>query len=353
MSISHIRIRDFRNIRACELEPAAGVNLIVGGNGAGKTALLEAVYLIARGKSFRSSGARALVREGAAFLEVFAAIAAREGARHRVGVRAAKGARRIRVDGREETRASALARLVPVGLLVPQSHAVMDGGPEARRRLLDWGVFHVEQGYRDEVLRFRRTLRQRNLALKQGRRGAAAWEGALAESGERVHASRERYCAELNRILGRWGSRLLGRTLQVVLRSGWSEGAGALQDALGRRRERDLETGYTGAGPHRADLAIVMDGREVAQYASRGQQKMIIAALVLAQAQLLEQRRPGDLVLLVDDFPAELDRDWRGALWRGIEVLGCQAILTATELELFPRTASAVFHVEQGRVTCA
>jgi DNA replication and repair protein RecF len=353
MSITSLRIRNFRNIEACELAPRAGINLLVGPNGAGKTALLEAVYLLARGKSFRSAGSRPLVMEGADRFEVFGRVGSDPARLHRIGIQAGRGERRIRVDGREEGRASTLARLLPVGVLVPQSHALLDRGPEGRRRLLDWGVFHVEHTYRDEVQRYGRALRQRNLSLKADPRVAAAWEPALAAAGERITLRRQLYVEELNRRLPGWSARLLGREVRVAFRRGWREGAESLEHALRAGREGDTERGFTRVGPHRADLQILIGGREASLFGSRGQQKMTIAAMLLAQAELLEERRPGELVLLVDDFPAELDRDWRWMLWEAIEGLGAQTLMTATETALFPGKSEALFHVEHGRVTGA
>jgi DNA replication and repair protein RecF len=350
MSISRLRIRNLRNIECCELEPGPGMNLVLGGNGAGKTAVLEAVFLLARGRSFRESGPRPLVREGCETFEVFGNIQSEGEPAHRLGISGGRSERRIRLDGRDTARASALAGVLPVGILVPQSHGLIDRGPEQRRRLLDWGVFHVEPDYRRLAVEYSRALRQRNRALKEDPRQAVAWEAALAAGGEGLTRHRASYVEELNRALPHWSRALTGQVVRLSFRPGWASGSEGLGEALKRSRGRDLRAGYTGAGPHRADLGVLMDERPAQRYASRGQQKMVVASILLAQAAMIQSRRPGELVLLVDDFPAELDRQWRESLWDALEAAGCQVLLSATELELCPKRAARLFHVEQGRI---
>ncbi len=267
----------------------------------------------------------------------------------RVGVGVRKGVRRIRLDGRDERSAAAVAQVVPVSLLVPQSHGILDRGPGYRRRLLDWGVFHVEPEYGAEARTYARALAQRNSALKEGGKDATTWEGVLAEHGDRIQERRLGYLHELNGALASVSKNLLGEDVIVELDRGWSARKMGLRDALEYSRSLDRRRGYTTVGPHRADLLITLGGRRAERFASRGQQKLVIAAIVLAQASVAQRKRQGDMVLLVDDFAAELDPQSRKAFWGQIRSAECQTLITAIDVKDLPEPEGVrVFHVEHG-----
>ncbi len=259
--------------------------------------------------------------------------------------------RRLRIDGREERSLSALARTLPLNILVPQSHQLLELGPEYRRRMLDWGVFHVEPAYGDLARRYFRALRQRNSALKGEVRAAWVWERTLGDLGEQVAERRDAYVRKLNLELEGLGERLCKHPVQLELRRGWGGSWSTLGEALKAFRGTDVRSRCTTAGPHRADFSVVIAGRRADRFASRGQQKMAIAAVMLAQAKMVRGCRRGAGLLLVDDIGAELDKEARKDLWDEIRGMGGQALLTVTDERDVPAEPGLkVFHVEQGLI---
>lgn len=351
MSLTRFKVDGVRCLRDVDIELGPGRNYVFGPNGAGKTSLLESIHLLGRGRSFRTRRTARLVQRGRDGLTVHGSVDS--GGRSRpVGVAFTERKLTVRVDGRDEGTAS-LARALPVYVIDPRLHQLIEAGPSERRRFLDWGVFHVEHSYLGLWRQYRRLLGQRNAALKRGATGEqlTAWTTPLIELGERITGLRERYVEGLAADIGMIGGRLLGRDVQVSYFRGWREGLD-LAEALREARERERERATTPVGPHRGDLVIRVDGAPARDEVSRGQQKLIVAALVLAQLDRLETAEARRSVLLVDDPAAELDDASLGRLLDEVYARPAQLVVTALSAEAlggaardFPR-----FHVEQGRV---
>jgi DNA replication and repair protein RecF len=323
-------------------------NYIFGSNGAGKTSLLEAIYLLGRGRSFRTRQNRRLIQHGQRRFSVFAEQQTESGPR-RLGVALGQGGLDVRLDGEPARGMTALARVLPVHVIEPNIHRLIEGGPRERRRFLDWGVFHVEHLYLDNWRRFRRILGQRNAALKQGQ-AVAVWDDALIEAAETVHSARVSYAEALTGALAGVGEGLLGTEIEVEYRSGWSRDL-TMREALEGSLQKDRTIGLTHIGPHRADLRVMMNARGVREEVSRGQQKLIAAALILAQIRVFASHRGDGGVLLVDDPAAELDQAALDALLTAMQGLPAQLLLTGlSEARLPPAGGCPVFHVEQGKV---
>jgi DNA replication and repair protein RecF len=213
-------------------------------------------------------------------------------------------------------------------------------------------VFHVEPGYLDAWKSYRRVLSQRNAALK---RAAASvelrpWSAALADAGVVVDASRRRYLERLAPFVGDFGRRLLDRPLSLEYRCGW-DGEQRLDELLAAAEPRDRQNGSTEAGPHRAEIVLRLDERRVQDEASRGQQKLTAAALILSQVAVESAERPQRSVLLVDDPAAELDARSLERLMVAIADLSAQLVFTAlTPEHLVPEAGFPTFHVERGEV---
>jgi len=237
--------------------------------------------------------------------------------------------------------------------LGPDSHELIEGGPSGRRRLLDWGVFHVERGYLETWQRYRRSLGQRNTALKGAATPAPelrAWTTGLIEAGEEMDRLRAAYVASLGERVAEQGRALLGGELTLEYRRGWPPDQ-RLADALASSEARDRLSGHTELGPHRADIGVYVDGRKVETVASRGQQKLVAAALILGQEQVLSAANGAKGLLLVDDPAAELDRDALGRLIARLARVESQLIFTGlAPIELPPDLNCAQFHVERGQV---
>ncbi|MFP4614581.1 MAG: DNA replication/repair protein RecF [Thiohalorhabdus sp.] len=350
MVIQRLQIGAFRNISSARLDPAEGVNRLVGVNGAGKTSVLEAIHFLASGRSFRRGGPDTLRQNGDGEAVLSARIVDRS--EHALGVRLGEGSREIRLDGVNVPGFSALAGVLKTIHYTPEGHRLASGGPRERRRFLDWGLFHVEPAYLDLARRYHRTLQQRNRWLKAGPGGPDPWASQLAASGEEINQRREAYVARLEgkvqEIFGELGG---AGELTMRLERGWPEALG-LAEALERDRRRELDT--TRVGPHRADLRLILDGSPARERASRGQQKIILLALRLAQLALALEVSGEVPVFLFDDVGSELDPERRRAAMDLLERYGRQVFVTSTEEALCPLpssgTPAATFRVHEGTI---
>lgn len=349
MTLRSLEIEGFRCLRQATLEFNEARSYVFGPNAAGKTSLLEAAYFLARGRSFRTRDAKTLVPWGEHQL-ILRGTVDNQAQQQRIATSLIDGRREWRLNG-ESTKAMALATALPVLVIDPTIHRLIEGGPDGRRKFLDWGVFHVEPSYLDSWRRYRRALGQRNAALKaDGRRSLPAWDHELAALGEALDGYRGAYLERLNGYLSSIGQRLLGFELHCAYRRGWSQEID-LAGALAKARQKDLERARTSVGPHRAELNVLLEGGLVREQASRGQQKLVAAALTLAQTALLAAQLERQPLLLVDDPAAELanpllDR-FLGQLWEA----PAQLIITGLDRALLPHDPGhPVFHVEQGQV---
>jgi len=351
LPLSRVRITTLRCLREVELALHPRRNYIFGPNGAGKTSLLEGMFVLGRGRSFRTRQMRRLVSHGAEGFAVFGE-AGVEGAIRRLGVAYRSGRLEKKIDGQPAVGMAQLASLLPVHAIDPSMHAIVEGGPSERRRFLDWGVFHVEPEYLEAWKNYRRVLSQRNASLKRVAADAELrpWSTALAEAGAAVDESRRRYLDRLGPLVSAFGERLLGRPLALDYRRGWPAEQ-RLEDALAAAEPRERQTGSTEAGPHRAEIVLRLDERRVQDEASRGQQKLTAAALILSQVAVESAERPQRSVLLVDDPAAELDGGSLERLLAAIDDLPAQLVFTALTAEhLAPGPGFPAFHVERGEV---
>ena len=355
MILSELSLRDFRCIEQAELSLHPGRNLIWGGNGSGKTSLLEAIFLLGRGRSFRTRNSERLVRHGQERLVVFGRTESlgpeASGFVHAVGVEVdRKEGTRARIDAAPVESLADLSRVFPVQVIDPEIHKLIEEGGRRRRRWLDWAVFHVEPQFADWWVRYGRAVRQRNAALRQRGGGTRPWDVEVAALGERISEARREV---VERMQPYWREVIAGLDCPVgelQYFRGWGA-QHSLSEALAASRVRDELRGLTHAGPHRADVVIRVGGRPAREVLSRGQQKLMAVALTLAQLRLLKGMSGTTPTLLLDDPAAELDAEHLGYFVRQIAPLGCQLVITS----LHPETAAfgapdRVFHVEQGRV---
>ena len=348
MPLNRLKVGFFRCLTEVELALDPRQNYFFGPNGAGKTSLLEAVHVLGRGRSFRLRQNKRLIQYDARGFTVFGEVRSRDRS-HKLGIRVDAGGRKLRLDGQSAPAMTEMAQILPVFVIEPSVHFLIEGGPGKRRRFLDWGVFHVEQGYIPAWRRYRRVLGQRNAALRAGQ-DAGSWDQVLVSAGMQVTSARERYVEELRKALEGLGEAMLGLPLEVNYRPGWRADS-TLKGALRQSRQRDRQAGATQVGPHRAELEIRLGDRGVREEISRGQQKLAAAALVLAQVRVLAEAKGHGGTLLVDDPAAELDESALGALLAVLEALPAQLIITGlTEASLAGSPPRSRFHVEQGRV---
>ncbi len=352
MPITRFAAQNFRCLESIEFEPDPSYTLIWGANASGKTSILEALAYLGRGKSFRSSQTAHLVRHGERAFVLYGEVE-KSGRVTKLGVRNSRDGLEVRVDGDNEGGVAALAAALPLQVIDPAVHHLVSGGPDERRRFLDWIVFHVEHDFLDTWRRFRRTLKQRNAALKEpgGHTDLSAWDAEFVALGERVDAARRRTFDAAHNAMLRQGEALLGTRVGFEYMPGWNQGV-SLAEALDAARDRDWQHGTTHAGPHRADIRLLYDERQARRLVSRGQQKLLSSAMILAAGETVQQAIDRPLLLLLDDPAAELDRASLKRLMARVVALGCQVIVTSLEHGTveFP-TTPAVFHVEHGRLS--
>lgn len=347
--LAELSIESLRSIASARMALSARSNLIYGANGAGKTSLLEAVFLLGRGRTFRHRSTDRLIRRGDPLARVVGRVR-QDGLQHTLGVEVAEGATRARVDGQTPPTLAELARLFPVQILDPELHSLIEEGPSVRRRWLDWTVFHVEPAFTGTWQRYRRALQQRNAALASADGSLAAWDDRLVEEGERLAQFRRDAIAALEPGWHAVCSDLVGLEIQMTYQAGWERGT-SLRDALTRALPRDRDRQTTSVGPHRAEVALRLGGRAARDVLSRGQQKLAGASLVLCQLEYLKAAFGVVPTLLVDDPSAELDHARLDAFIARVMAIGGQMIVTALskDFRLFGQPET-VFHVEQGAV---
>ncbi|WP_111415267.1 DNA replication/repair protein RecF [Billgrantia lactosivorans] len=355
MLIDRLAFSGLRNLGTLDFTPAPGINLIVGRNGSGKTSLLEGLHILGMGRSFRTRQLKHAITHDADEMTLFARLCGEPALP--VGVRRARDAAEleIRMAGERVSRLARLIEALPLQLVNPDAFRLLEGSPAGRREFLDWGVFHVKHDFYDAWRRAKRALKHRNALLRHGRmdaNGLAAWEQELAVWGERVDALRREWMASFVPVFEETLGGLLDLPeLSLRYSRGWDKQR-PLREVLEGNRATDQLMGFTQHGPQRADLRIRLGRRAAVEVLSRGQQKLVVSALKLAQGRLLERMTGHGCLYLVDDLPAELDAEHRRVFCRLLESMRCQAFITGVEHDALvgpwqSHTPLAVFHVKQ------
>ena len=360
MRLASLEVKNLRCLREIpELLPHPEFNLITGANAAGKTTFLEAIDLLARGRSFRSHQPKELITKGEKEYLLRGRVDSGGGEEKAIpfilSQRRTAEKLELRCDGEPIKGLSDLAPRLAVQAIHPDSHALVHGPPARRRAWLDWGVFHVEPEYRRRWASYQRALKQRNAALKGRDGNPERWDPPLIEAGEALTAMRQRYLEEIRDPLEGFAQILLsGLTLETSYLPGYDESAG-LAESLAAGLKASCESGQTTTGPHRAELSLALGGMPATRIASRGQSKLLSCCLLLAQVALFQELRDENCILLFDDLSAELDEQHLGCLLEALSASEAQLFATRVRdepLERFPeRTQGRVFHVEQGVIS--
>lgn len=356
MHFEKLRIQNLRCLVDVAIELDPGINVFVGSNGAGKTSLLESVFLLSHARSFRSGSKDALTRLGAPQLTVFAELRRRDASLQRMGLGREGGRWQARLD----SSSISLGKLVEECAVVcfdPGSHALISGPAEERRRFLDWGVFHVEHEFLPLWHRYQRALKQRNSLLRNAPASSddlfEPWESELSVTAHRIDEQRENYLRLLRASLGGYTSRLLPElgASEFRYRRGWAEGT-TLMDQLRDSRVRDVGRGHTTLGAHRADWSLGFEAAPQREHFSRGQEKLVATACLLAQANLYAETTGEWPVVCLDDLASELDLPHQVSVVGELVHARAQILVTGTDM---PRalidTLKQTFHVEQGQLT--
>lgn len=355
MSLSKLDIYAVRNIQQQSIIPSPAINLIVGDNASGKSALIEAIFILGRAKSFRCSAIKSVINFKQNHLLVSAQTQRANGGRLQLGIQMDGKTIEIHINQQAKQSRSDLAYALPLQLIHPKSYEVLDGGSQLRREFLDWGVFNQDDNFLPVWRRFKKALSQRNALLKIRRpEQLNVWDKELVYYGTIVNGCRQRYLEKFKPVFSRIAGNFLALDeLDLKLVSGWDV-TRELEQVLRDDRDKDLRYGFTHSGPHRGDFQLLVNNRLAKDFVSRGQLKLLVMSLKLAQVQLLVNEQNQSGCLLIDDFAAELDAINRAKLLRYLADMACQVFITATEMQDFGDLSQIkdykMFHVEHGTI---
>ena len=359
MYLKSLSLRSVRNYRRLDLDLSPGMNLFYGENAQGKTNLLEAVCLLASLRSFRGVKASSVIFWGEKDCSISgeAAPSGHGGQKRsrRLQVGLVKGGRKVLIDGKRPTGAGEYLLALKVASFSPDDLFLVKEYPSSRRRFIDRSIFHMQPAYLDLVNECRAAVKQLNSAMKaRDKKVVEAWEEVLAPLAAEVHMRRRARVEELSgraallyeKTLGGGG---LGLAYRSPVKGDDKAGlTGSYHAMLEKKRDEGMKRGYCLVGPHTDDLVISISGREMRNTASRGQSRLALLALVLADSELYAEKRGRKAVLLLDDVASELDGRRKDALMEYVSGAG-QALLTSTDPALTKGRKGAVYKVEQAQ----
>lgn len=357
MHITQFQVEHFRNLASQLVPLSPQINLITGTNGAGKTALLEAIYFLGRQRSFRTNQLPALIQQDKSYFRLIAKTADPD---HQIGLERRVGADKklsflLRLDRETQKSPAKLAKIVPTIAITSRSFQLIDAGPVHRRQFMDYGAFHFSDSFFTQWKIYQKALKNRNAALKQQMPRAVvdSFSAALIPAGESVHTSRKACFAALKPLLTKHLIALnFPYAVTIRYTPGWNT-EHDLADSLHRHFDYDFRLRHTRYGPHRADIKLAIDGGSADHRLSRGQQKTLILAMHLAQIDLIGQYGNAEPLLIFDDIAAELDIERRNLVLAYLANLHCQMFFSATEPELFDadiRQRASLIQLQNGQI---
>ncbi len=359
MHIKSLSVHNFRNLQPSRLHFSSQLNIIYGDNAAGKTSILEALFILGHGRSFRTSRHNKLINYDQDSFTLYSELLSKN-LSHRLGIqRFRNNDVRIRLDQDNLTKLSDLVSLAPIQILAPEHYELITKGPSGRRKLLDWGVFHVEHSFLKRWQDCQRIILQRNKMLKKSNsyKDIEVWDKQLVPLSEQISRYRLEYCSLLSPYFKKIVSEFLPDIeLSLEFYQGWQDKE--LAEVLYQQYPKDKKLGYTQATIQKADIKILSGKHLAADYLSRGQQKLVTTALKLAQLNLAQQKGHQYPVFLLDDIGAELDEAHQQMLLNFLanQPVEQQIFITCVHLDplksLINRYNNArLFHVEHGAVS--
>jgi DNA replication and repair protein RecF len=355
MRLKQLEIQNFRNIENALLTPVQGVNLIIGDNASGKTSLLEAIYYLSHVRSFRTQHVTDLILRQCPYLQLVATIETIEKQTIPLGIRRSRNKSQIRVNKQPVKRVSDIAAQFPVLAIHPDSYKLITGSASQRRQYLDWGVFHVEHGFFQAWQRFKKSLAQRNAALKSKQKFDVCqlWNKEINNTAHYIDQLRQQYFDKLLPYFNLLTKQFfVGDSIDIEYKRGWPVDR-QLIELLEENIQKERLRGYTGFGPQRAEITIKVNNQSAQTCISRGQQKTLVALMRLAQAMQFTEATNKPCVLLYDDLSAELDEKHRAQILEVLSTMDIQLFLTAIEehqINLSAWPVKKMFHVEHGKL---
>ncbi len=344
MRFKSLKLENFRNYADQTLGFDEKLNLFLGSNAQGKTNLLEGLFVMGLGKSFRTNNDKEMIGFGGDIARASSVVIDEDGSETSIEIAYGKEGKLIKVDGIKLDRSIDLLENVYIVVFSPDDLKIIKEGPDNRRRFLDRELCQIKPVYYSDLGNYKKVLRQRNMLLRQDRHDMelfAVFDEALSDYGLRIVDERKRFTARLEEISGRIHSDISGGSeeLKLSYESGTSYFAGmdaaerreAYKEKLKKGFEGDVFRGYTGFGPHKDDLKIELNGIDIRLFGSQGQQRTAALSMKLAEIGLIKEETGKNAVLLLDDVLSELDRSRQRFL---IEAMSdVQVFITATEIE--------------------
>lgn len=354
--ISNLIVRHFRNLNAVDIDTSSHVNIFYGQNGSGKTSLLESIYYLGLGRSFRTNHALHIINNDANGFSVFANLYKKD-QKIPMGIEKNRtGERNIKINSENITTISDLAKYLPLQLMSTISYRFFFNGPKVRRQFLDWMLFHVEQLFFSQWQLFQRILKQRNAEIKAGSPldQITLWNKKFIRIANAIDQLRKGILVEFEPIFMKLLHQLLPKyEIKISYRRGWKQDMD-LEAVLEQNLERDLQLGYTKNGPQRADLQLLIDSVPAQDILSQGQLKLTLYSFHLAQGLLLKEKTGKGPIFLIDDITSELDYEKRDCIAHVLQEIDSQIFITTLELSNLGQISQLkeinLFHVEHGEI---
>lgn len=352
--VSGITLQHFRNYEEQAVAFSDGVNLVFGENAQGKTNLLESIFLFSAGKSHRNVKDAQLIQADADFARLVLSFCMDQKDKTAEMLLFPDRRKEIKVGGNKLSRLYELMGVFLAVFFCPEDLLLIKGNPSERRRYLDMLISRLRPKYFLHLQRYNKLLEQRNKLLKEPSPDTVmldVWDEKMAEDAAAILRFRQEFvekllplCGELHREIS------LGKETLSIRYHSFSEDAdrAAVIAALGRARAKDLQYKMTTVGPHRDDLQVSINNREVKLYASQGQQRTAALSMKLAEASCIEQETGEVPVLLLDDVLSELDESRQAYIVN--KLYYGQVILACTELPKQLAPNANLLHIEQGRL---
>ena len=355
MTLLKLDIYAVRNILKATIHPAPAINFIVGANASGKSAVIEAIFILGRAKSFRSATIKPVINFTQQQLIVSAQTMQANGGSAHLGIQLDSKSYCCRINQQPAQKRSDLAYALPLQIIHPKSYELLDAGPQLRREFLDWGVFNDDENFLPAWRNYKKALAQRNSLLKtKTLKQLNVWDKELVYYGTIVNSYRHNYLQKFKPVFTQIVAQFLEiGDIDIKLLSGWDTDLD-FQQVLNGDLDKDMRYGFTHSGPHRGDIQVLVNNRLARDFVSRGQLKLLVMSLKLAQVQLLKNEHSNVGCFLIDDFAAELDVSNRAKLLHYLTELDCQVFITATEIidfgDLTQIKNYKMFHVEHGDI---
>lgn len=351
--INQLKVSAFRNFKDIALELSSHFNVFHGDNGAGKTSLLEAIYYLSIGKSFRGTAVNGIIQHHAEEFFIIGKIN-QANTDNLAGIACSSNRnRQIKLNGEALKSIAPITRLVPIQFMSPMSYRFFHDGPKVRRQYLDWALFHVKHDFLETWRVLQRTLKQRNSAIKQ-QQSTLPWDDEFVQTANAIDQMRCAITEELTPLCLEQLQKLLPEhSFHLEYQRGWPNDK-TLEKVLSDSQLRDRQLGYTYFGPQRADIQLLLENKPVQDVLSQGQQKLAAYALHLSLGSLLHRKTNSSPIYLIDDLPSELDSNSREKIVEVLKTLGAQAFITgisAKDLAVLQQESNTrMFHVEQGGI---